>query len=515
MGRNLVGGSAVASSGGSSSSSSSSSSDDPRKEGLPCIATWSMQDDNARRFDCSVYDSTGALMGSPWAYSVYSNPGDYYGGLVSDKYWGINGDNGTSYRTNGQLSSNNSSYMIKSTTYTGFYPFHAMMNVAPTGNFHSNRMASGDSVMRVMQYYVTQVMPEGVRPRCSLTREDKWFYRTASLAISNNNAAPKGERIEFWDDSELVTKWGQDNISPKNQSANMYRGNGSCGYNEKNKTLIVCWKLNSSRAIAFTKWKFTKNLNDTNIPLRDIFLTAESVETTPHNTMNLGWSGTQEAHRFQVTVGDNDYIRLSQFRESNSYRTFLIKPDLTIDSGTNDSSGEYNHSNTTSYGMEQGWRHLGSNYQSTWDNKWHIHFCHYYYYGCGINAFITSTEDPRLVYKLAYSSTSNGMSPHAWHKTGWIFSKPTNSDSADMGYFNLDFAQMKTTKEAYDAEAGKYYSYQTMTQPSIGGTINITDGNYWMPPHGWSSTNYPTFIPVNWWPTADGKMHYPGIEGNL
>ena len=516
MGRNLVGGSAVASpSSGSSSSSSSSSSDDPRKEGLPCIATWSMQDDNARRFDCVVYDSTGSRMGSPWGSGLYSSPSDYYGGVMADKYWGINGDNGNYWRTNGTLASNNTSYVIKATCYNGFYPQHAMMNIAPTGGFSSNRMASSDNLVRAFQHHVTQVLPEGIRPRCSLTRESTYLFRSLALNISNNRGAPGGDRMNLWDDSELVTKFGQDNISPKNNNNNLYQGVGACGYNEKNKTFIIVWNQNSTRTIAFTKWKFTQNLNDVNVSLRDIFLTASSVETTPHNTMNLGWSGTQEAHRFLVTVGDNDYIRMSQFRESNHFRTYLITPDLTIDPGTHDSNGEYSHSITTSYGMEQGWRHIGSNYNSTWDNKWHIHYSHYYYYGCGIAAFVTSTEDPRLVYKFNYSGTSDGNSPFPWGKRGFIMNRSTNSDSQDLSYFNLDLKDMKTTKEAFDAEAGRYYSYGEYVQPSIGSTLNINDYSYWMPSHGWSSTNYPCFLTVNWWPTHDGRNYYSGQEGSI
>lgn len=512
MGRNLTGGSAVASpSSGSSSSSSSSSSDDPRKEGLPCIATWTMQDDNARRYNCVVYDSNGGQMGAPFSQSSYSSPSDYYGGQIADKYWGYSGDAGHIWRTNGQLSSGNSTYMVGSTTYASHLPVHACMNVSPMGMFSSTRHASGNSVMRVIQEMCTQVLPEGIRPRCTLTRYNQTFYRAGVLISSRTQGHPGSEAISIWDDADLVAKFGQDNMSPKNLSngGSMDTGRGACGYNERTKTFVILWKKSNDNTSRITRWKFTKNLNDLTIPLKEVFLSATSVETMP-STFTIGWSGTQEADRMMVTVGDNDKIRMTQFRESNAVRTWLINDDLSQGTGYNATQGQYYHNNTTSYGMEQGWRHIGVTYNSTWDNKWHIHYSHYYYYGCGISAFITSTEDPELVYKMSYSDSSGGCPVHAWGKTGFIFNRASNSDSEDHRLFNLDFKEMKTTKAAYDAEAGKYYSYQYFDQPSIGSNISINDYAQLWPAHGYQSTNYPTYLTVNWWPTKDGKMYYGG-----
>jgi len=69
---------------------------------------------------------------------------------------------------------------------------------------------------------------------------------------------------------------------------------------------------------------------------------------------------------------------------------------------------------------------------------------------------------------------------------------------------------MKTTKSAYDGEAGKYWSYHSFAQPSIGSNISVNDYSGLWPAHGYQSTNYPTYLNVNWWPTKDGKMYYGG-----
>ena len=522
MGRNLTGGSAVAapSSGSSSSSSSSSSSGDTRKEGLPCIATWSMNDDNARRFDCVIYDSTGSQIGSPWGYGTNSSPGDYYGGLVADKYWGVNGDNGNPFRTNGTLASNSSNYKIKATTWASHHPQHAMMNVSPQGSFHSNRWTSNGGVYEVHRNMVTQVLPEGVRPRCALTRNGEWLYRSRALNMTQQGSAG-GDKISLWEDTDLEAKFGGGaggTISPRSIEGSMNKGFGACGYNEATGEFIVLWRWNGSTASRITRWKLTKSLNDFNYTLKEIFLSAASVEMTSSN-FALGWGGSSEAYRWMITVGDNGWIRMSNFKESDDFTTFLVDPTtLALASASHQSNGDNRFSNTTSYGMEQSWMHLGCTYNSTWDNKWHVHYCHYYYYGSGIQTYIISTEDPRVVYRWSYSETNDGNSPHAWGKTGFIFNKSSNSDSNDHTMFNLDLAGMKRTTEAIAAMpstiaegAGTYYGYQRTIQPTtMFADLNLTDQSYWFPAHGWSSTNYPCLLNVNWWPTKDGIMQYPG-----
>jgi len=482
--------------------------DDPRKEGLPCISTWTMNDDNARMYDCVVYNNNGARISNAWSQSNHSSPSNYSGGNIYDKYWGYGGDNGNPYRTNSELSSNSSTYMIKATNYNSHLPLHAMMNVSPTGGFCSNRYTSGNSVMQVIQYMATQVLPEGVRPRCGLTRNGESFYRKPVLNFSQETGGPGAQKMNLWDDSSLVSIFGQNNMSPKNVRSNCNKGKGACGYNERTKTFVLFWRENSDTRCFITRWKLTKNLNDLSVPLREVFETATSVETS--SEFQIGYGGSSEQHRFSITVGDNDYIRATGFQDSNRIMTWLLNADLTTPSNFAQTSGEAYLSNTTSYGMEQGWAHIGQTYNSTWDNKWHIHYGHYYYYGCGINGFVTSTEDPRLYYKVSSTGTNDGMSPHAWGRRGFIFNNSQNTDSSDHRVYNLDLSQMKTTTEAYNTAPGKYNSYNEYTQPTNGTTFNLNDYANWFPSHGYNSTNYPVLLAVNWWPNESGTMCYPG-----
>jgi hypothetical protein len=476
-----------------------------------------MNDDNARRFECAIYNSSADRIGNAWGYGTYNNPNDYYGGLVADKYWGMNGDNGNPYRTNSELQSNSGNYTIKATCKSSHHPQHAMMNVSPTGAFNSNRWASGNGVWKVHRDMITQVLPEGVRPRCALTRENDWLYRSPALNIASNQAAAGGDKINLFDDNDLQTKFGSSTFSPQGIQNDMNRGNGACGYNEATNTFVILWRRSGNVQSRITRWKLTKSLNDFNYTLKEIFLSATSVEMSANN-FSVGWPGSNEAFRWLMTVGDNDWIRMSNFRESDDFTTFLVDPTtLELDSGSYATDGDSRESNTTSYGMEQGWNHLGCNYNATWDNKWHIHYCHYYYYGSGIRSFIISTEDPRVFYKWGYADTNDGNAPHAWGKTGFLFNKSSNSDGSDHGFFQVDLAGMKRTTEAIAAMpssiaegAGTYYGYSRTIQPTINTDLNLTDSNYWFPSHGYNSTNYPTLLNVNWWPTASGIMTYPG-----
>jgi len=506
MGRTLIGGSAVAAP--TTPTEDTSSVVDPRKEGLPCIATWSMQDDNARRFNCVVYNSNGHMIGAPWGNSQYSSPNDYGGGIMYDKYFGSSGDNGNPFRTNSQISSNNSSYIIQSTTKSSHWPQHAMMNVSADGMFGSNRWTSGNGMQENMRFMITHVLPEGIRPRLAIQRSGTYLYRSDVMYGPNANS-PGGERFDIWDDPEAVAEFTQNAMSPKSISSSHNQGIGACGYNERTKTLVILWNRSSNTTRYITKWKFTKCLNDPKVPLREVFMTASSVEMSA-TSLNMGWSGTSEAYRWEVTVGDNDYIRCSNFQPSSRYRTYLVTPDLTLEGGEGTNAQSYIN-NTTSYGIEQGWPHIGSQYNSTWDNKWHIHYSHYYYYGAGISSFFTSTEDPRVYYKWEQQSSNGGRSPHAWGRTGFIFSYTDgNADSSDVHFYKVDFRGMKTTTDAIAEGAGYYFSNTERAQPSNASALSISGGSGLFPSHGYHTTNYPTFLNVTWWPTADGRTSYSG-----
>ena len=67
---------------------------------------------------------------------------------------------------------------------------------------------------------------------------------------------------------------------------------------------------------------------------------------------------------------------------------------------------DYAGSTTTSYGANSGHQYY-TKFQTTWDGTWGMIYSPYYYYGCGINAFCMSLENPRKFINI--NSVKNGF----------------------------------------------------------------------------------------------------------
>ncbi len=533
MGRNLTGGSAVtppsSGSGSSSSSSSSSSSTDPRKEGLPMFATWTMYDDQFRYVQCSTYGPDGSQTNNPWAYSLYSSPSAYRGGVMQDKYMGYSGDSQAWYRTSSSISSNDTNYMVGRTQDNTHWPSAMSLNIGPTGQFASNIGPSGNSSYchpYAMRFMTTQVLPEGVRPRMFLANHNSYIYRSYKPSQSSQGIGL--DRVN-WHDADMVAAFPD--IS--NRRSGYDTTYGMSGYNEKTGYYVLFGKT-SNRNVDMFKWKIpdTHRLTDPKVNLKEAFLNATEFEYRQmDNADNL--TSTEGYYRGVITVGDNGYCRWTRFNQNDCTRTYLFHLDSSVASqfiqnSANDSNGEnygaqstsyqYNIGNTTSYGIDQGQYHIGVVYNSTWDNKWHIHFSHYYYYGAGMSAYVFSTADPRVCYRIANSNSSYVCSPIAWGRTGWILSRDQNSDGSDHYYHNINMQGMETTHEKIQENVaagvsnpyGQAYTYSEWAPTSYFENISNTDRSGLVPAHGYHSTNYPRLLNVNWWPTKEGHMQFPG-----
>ena len=76
-----------------------------------------------------------------------------------------------------------------------------------------------------------------------------------------------------------------------------------------------------------------------------------------------------------------------------------------------------------------------------------------------------------------------------------------------------------TTVEDFDANiaagnsstaGGRVFTYSNFNLSSYYQSVPHTDQGGLVPAHGYHSTNYPAIMNVNWWPTKDGIMQYPG-----
>ena len=490
------------------------------------FAGWVMHDDNFRGVQCSTYSSDLMQTNNPWAYSLYSSPGsNYHGGVMTDKHFGRDSDKPGWYRTNSDVSSNNSSYLVGRTQDNTHWPSAMSMNIGPTGQFASNIMNSTGHRVVAHRYMSTQVLPEGVRPRIFLGNDNLTIFRTAGPSISARYS-PGGQTLN-------ITESAMTAAFPDISSRRYGTSYGMSGYNENTGYYVMFCKTSNGDVDMF-KWKIGADyrLTDPKVNIREAFLNATDFEYRQmDNSFNM--SNDEGYYRGVITIGDNGYCRWSRWGGGQYCSTHLFHLDSSvasqfIQSGANDSTGEdYNaessgygsrHSLTTSYGMDQGDDHIGIGYQSTWDNCWHLHFGHYYYYGAGMMGFVTSTKDPRVCYKLSNTNSSYGCSPIASGTTGFIFSRDQNADGQNHYWHNFNMQGAVKTYDEIDANIaagtanprGSIYTYTNHDITTNYSTIPHTDQGGLVPNHGYHSTQYPRLLNVNWWPTKDGIMQFPG-----
>ena len=489
------------------------------------FAVWTMHDDQFRQVQMSTYATDGSQTNNPWAYAVNSSPsGSYQGGVMQDKYMGYSGDRGSWYRTSSAISSNNDNYMVGRTQDNCHWPSAHSMNVGPTGQFASNiGYGNNDrSYFYYMRFMTTQVLPEGVRPRVFMGSENLNIYRCLKPGTYNYGVQAESVNINS---TEMVAAFPD--LANRRYGTNY----GMSGYNEKTGYYVMFTKTSNGNVDMF-KWKLKDRITDPKVKLKDAFLNATEFEYRQmDNASNK--SSDDGYYRGVITVGDNGYCRWTRFTQSDDIMTHLFHLDSTvasafIHSNTPDSTGQtygatngaYSHqdNNTTSYGIAQGYTQIGIQYNSTWDNKWHLHFAHYYYYGAGINSYITSTEDPRVCYRFEKKDNTYTCTPIASGVRGFIFGNDHNSDSQDVYYHNLNMTNAATTYEEIakrtaagsSVPRGQIWTYAEVNLTSQYQSIQNTDVSGLVPAHGFYSTNYPKMLNVNWWPTKDGIMQFPG-----
>jgi hypothetical protein len=443
-----------------------------------------------------------------------------------DKYMGYSGDNQSWFRTNSEISSNNQSYMVGRTQDNTHWPSAMSMSVGPTGQFGSNigQQNSSYSFFYYMRFMTCQVLPEGVRPRLFLGSHNNYIFR--ALKPSNNSEGLMIDRLSWQGDTQMREAY------PELVNYRFSTQYGMSGYNERTGYYVLFSKT-SNRDVDMFKWKIpsTHRLTDPKVDLKEAFLAATEFEYRQmDNSDNL--SSTEGYYRGQITVGDNGYCRWTRFNQNDCTSTYLFHLDSTVSSSfindnTPDSGGsygaingnyQYKINNTTSYGIDQGNQHIGIVYNSTWDNKWIMHFSPYYYYGTGISAFVHSTADPRVCYRVVEHNSAYASSPIASGTTGFILSRDQNADGSDLYYHNLRFNNLVTTHEKIQENIangvnnpyGTAWTYTEWAPTAYFDAVSHTDRSGLVAPHGQPSTTYPRMLNVHWWPTKEGQMQFPG-----
>lgn len=482
MGRTLNPGTGGVASASTASATTTAVTEDPRKEGYP--AYFSLYGSGNNYFNSKVLGSDLQPLGSPYSSTGYTTS-SYYQGINNDPMYGYNKDAG---QPTGSLSSQNySSYTIwmQSWHHSDQYPRNRLINCGVNAHW------KGDSIHNIQygilgygNYLGTHVLPEGCRPRRYLTLNNNTIQEVNSLAQMYGYGANKNG---FSIDS---TK------SAPNEYATSAAG--SFGYNEKTKTLVLI----QGNTSGYDVYKYKSDTHELNSMegsawpfFRDATVTKGTITNSPFYVPN----NNEDAYNIRVIVGDNDYVAAVLWG-GNYVSSVLINPDLTVDYSINPANNGYfgQIQCTTTYGASNN-RAYAPKAKFTWDNKWALVGMPYYYYGCGICAYIISTEDPRRFFQWRNTNSGGGAQVFPWKKSSFIyFGGDQNLNSQGMYYAYIDLSETSRT----GTDGATITDSDGRRQIANGTVLNPTN-RHSAEPSLYHTTNYNHIQPLNWWPRGD------------
>jgi hypothetical protein len=357
------------------------------------------------------------------------------------------------------------------------FPVGLFSDCGPNGYMSGNSIY-GTSTMYsgAGRFLIDQILPEGVRPR-------RYF------CVNGNS---------FWESQSLH------NISSQKSSVtlNTYRtantrtqSYGSACYNENTKTLVTTHG-DGTGTLDVNVFKSTVDLNSVASVVE--FFAAATVTSCTISTTN----STDGAYDRPIVLGDNGNFTMA-YRNGNAlvgYHVNLSNIASPAVTALNTVSG------TTSYGMSSDVR-CSTRLQTTWDGKWAIIYQSYYYYGCGVCAYVVSIEDPQRYFTLLNTDSSYGGAIMPIGKSKFMYVCPYNTDGDGLYLSAYDLTTTSRTGTA-STVIGTLQSQSKNTAIANGGALNPSLYTYAL--HGgYYSTCYPHVQTINWWP-LNGKTSFEG-----
>ena len=466
---------------------------DSRKEGLPLFALWGGSSDSNTQMNYRVFDSNFRIVSTPWA-AVSSTTTNYRFGVLSDGSHAYNmNDHGNNFHddltTQGYSSWTN---YIKSLYQIDQYPhcFHYTVSRGGYPTWQSYHQFTSSMEYQVGWTKINMVLPEGIRPRRTFVN------RRHTMREMMGNSDCNSDYYNYT--SHLIDP------SPLNYAT-------GTGYNEKNKMLVMIHSGdesgNTSKSIHI--FRSSVCLNEGTTRIKDFFDNLESTEyftDTWTNQNNKDWC---------VVVGNNNWVGFG-LKQSNSKRYGVF--DCNLKGAGVDITGasrqwstwqDFAGSTTTSYGATQGHQYY-TKFHTTWDGTWGMIFSPYYYYGCGINAFCMSIENPRKFVNINQTKSGRSNPWVPWGRTGFHGGWSDNCDSETWNTYAWCFDPTDS-----DHETTTQVSMGTTSGDSVipdNNTINPQGGTYTNKTGvvslsscrttltgGYGSTNYPLLMGVDWW----------------
>ena len=479
---------------------------DHRKEGLPLFGLFGSTSDMNTHMVFRVFDSGFKMCGSPWG-AVCNSTTNYRFGMLGDASHAYNqSDFGTDIGHDNLTSEGYSDWSKywKSTYQIDQYPHAQYYTSSRDGYISWQNFHHYTSTFEYDNGWtkINHVLPEGIRPRRLFCNRRNSLRE---MTMGNNSCAA----FDHYDYTS-------------NKLDNTHTYACGTGYNESKKMLVMVHSADEGSNTGKTIHVFqsSKDLNKVT-KIKDYF---DNLTATEYFT---GTWTTDNNRDMTVAVGNNGWVGFGH-KNGNSMRYAAFNCNLGQSLGTADTGRIYDSwqdfagSTTTSYGANQGAQYY-TKFHTTWDGTWGMIFSPYYYYGCGLNAFCMSLENPRKFISVNQTKSSRSNPWVPWGRTGFHGGWSDNTDSEMWRTYSWAF---DPTDSDHTVDTKVYYgSTDNNDVIANNNTARATDvtnktGNYSLSESrtglhgGYYSTCYPVIAGIDWWGNYGGAdSNYGGNFG--
>ena len=467
MGREINPGIGGAGSAIITSSAPAAVTEDPRKEGWPLYLN--IYGDGNSYWTVRVLDHELRAVSSPWSAALNTTL-SYKGGVLNDSVWGYSVDAAALTGRGTSQAYSFSNLSIGSALHDDQYPQSSMINSAVGGMFEgtSPHASTSNHKFGYGHYLITQILPEGIRPRRYFGIDGNYFYEYHNLNSMNG----RKNRI---------------NLSDYRDNTSLNDCYGYACYNERTNTLVTVHRGGSNGTVNIFKGRSDLNLNkEASTPNIKDWFEAATVTSFANNNFVNGSANDERTGR--VGIGDNGEIVCIEHHSSlMRYRLFRDGEYIK----------EYNIS-TGGYSPDDGLSQYYIRMKATWDNNWIIPTASYYQEASEVSSIFISTKNPSRFFGF-YDNTGNTHRNFVPHRgSGFLLFNNENTDGAAEPLCRVGLEHDSNAVSGEDPITVSYGQNAIPTEINVGTTIQSSFYSS-AHNHGYYSTSYGFYIPTHWW----------------
>jgi hypothetical protein len=152
---------------------------------------------------------------------------------------------------------------------------------------------------------------------------------------------------------------------------------------------------------------------------------------------------------------------------------------------------------------------MDTKFNHTWDGTWGMIYAPYYYYGCGLNGWCMSLQNPRKFISVNETKSSRSNPWFAWGRTGFHGGWSDNTDGDTMRVYSWSFdptdSDHTTTTKVYQGGSSGDDVVRNDNNHQGSATVTNKTGNVGLSANrcfltgGYHSTCYPKMMQIDWW----------------